>query len=244
MDINDIDTSTLASTSTIKIETVKPGSSDSTTNIATIIGAIIFIIIFLWIIWWYRNKSPRTRIININSATYGQNCDNTLNNNVKSKMSSLCDGTNQCNFIVNNNTFGVNENNNTISGCSKNLKISYSCGLGNNQYFLDPIFYEGDNTNINCNLENGKIHILSGSYGTSCDPKLIGNVTTKIIPTCENKNECTISTQVNVLGNPTESIENCVNDLTVFYKCNPRDYVAKSKTVKYPDSMFITCDQN
>jgi hypothetical protein len=246
-------------TSAVSIQPVSSGSGTEGSNIATMIGGLIVLLLIFGIIYWYNKPKFNVTINNfkklfkqpilpdanqmlISTATYGGNCDSTLNNNVKYQLSKQCDNTSDCYFRVDNDLLG-----DPSPGCSKNLRVMYTCtvpGATNPQVQNQAIFYQGDSAHLSCKLPINKVSVMSASYGIGCNPQLVGNVGHSVRTLCDNKSQCSIKTDVATLGDPGSNSTTCINDLTVFYKCRPNQQNPFTKTVKSPDTMNISCAPN
>lgn len=80
------------------------------------------------------SQSPGT--ISVASASFGDNCDAKLHDNVLGLMRRVCNGQKSCAF-----EYDVNKLQDPAGGCGKRFQVLYSCGPADSQReFLIPLF--------------------------------------------------------------------------------------------------------
>jgi peptidoglycan/LPS O-acetylase OafA/YrhL len=74
--------------------------------------------------------------ISISTASFGENCNAKLHNNIGGSMRKICNGERICRFVYDINRLGE-----PASGCDKEFKVTYSCGpAGEEREFFIPHF--------------------------------------------------------------------------------------------------------
>lgn len=84
------------------------------------------------------NSDPNQKSgrISISSASFGENCDSKLHNNVLGLMRRVCNGERSCGF-----EYDIYQLGEPATGCGKRFEVTYSCGTGAApRQFLMPLF--------------------------------------------------------------------------------------------------------
>jgi hypothetical protein len=170
------------------------------------------------------------------SATYGANC-NAPRGNATRSLSNACNAKEHCDYIVDIKTLG-----DPVNGCQKNFTVEYQCrpdskrltknlageaGLGSRLDLSCATDVAGSDdgslrtarpatSEIKSAMESG-IKVLSATYGANCKAPT-GNATDALSNSCNGKNNCAYTIDVNVLGDPANG---CQKNFAVEYQCSP-----------------------
>ena len=104
--------------------------------------------------------------IHIVSATYGGNCDATLDNNLEN-LKAACNGQMECSYVVNKDRIG-----DPAKGCKKEYEYTYHCGDGNEK--IATIAKEANLTTLSISCYTGEHKSHKPKFGSKAASEFAG----------------------------------------------------------------------